>query len=80
MIINQSINQINQTARARAYTYTCTTCIFFALSQHGTPNENMFEFLSKFDRALRPTVGDGNCLFRSLSYNLCLRQNTTIHH
>ena len=32
--------------------------------------KSVFEFLSKFGRALRPIGGDGNCLFRSLSFCL----------
>ena len=37
----------------------------------------MFEFLSKFGRALRPIGGDGNCLFRSLSF--CLFDTEDYH-
>ena len=37
----------------------------------------MSEFLSKFGRALRPIGGDGNCLFRSLSY--CLFETEDYH-
>ena len=40
-------------------------------------HENVSEFLSKFGRALRPIGGDGNCLFRSLSY--CLFETEYYH-
>ena len=44
---------------------------------YGTPKESVSEFLSKFGRALRPIGGDGNCLFRSLSY--CLFETEDFH-
>lgn len=40
-------------------------------------HQSLTAFLSSYDRERRHTVGDGNCLFRSLSYNLF---NTEDYH
>lgn len=35
------------------------------------------EFLKRYDRQIHPILGDGNCLFRALSYLLCGQED---HH